>query len=138
MIEVWKARGVGVFLPFYITTCGALLAATGDHEGALRRYDESLRFAAETGMRFDETGRDRTAVAHLESEPEARIAGLRKALELARSQAARPFELRIALDLHELLGEDAREPLELAIAAFPQDARTIELERARARMSTPR
>ncbi len=136
LIEVWKARGVGVFLPFYITTCGALLAASGDHEGARLRYDESLRFAAETGMRFYDAETARRA-AHLESEPEARIAGLRGALELARSQAARPFELRIALDLHELLGEDAREPLEIAIAAFPRDARTIELERARARMSTP-
>jgi hypothetical protein len=77
-------------------------------------------------------------VAHLASEPEAKIAGLRDALELARLQAARPFELRIALDLHELLGEDARPPLELAMAAFPPDASTIELEKARERMSTLR
>ena len=47
-------------------------------------------------------------MAHLAPDRESEIAALQAALELARSQAARPFELRIALDLHELLGEDAR------------------------------
>jgi tetratricopeptide (TPR) repeat protein len=135
-IEFWKALDLRVFLPFYLTTCGALLAASGDPDGARQRYEESLQLAAETGMRFydAETARH---VAHLASEPEGEIAGLRDALQLARSQAARPFELRIALDLHELLGEDARRPLERAMAVFPEDAATIELERARARVSTP-
>jgi len=40
-------------------------------------------------------------IAQLESEPAAQIAGLRKALEIARSQGARPFELRISRELHE-------------------------------------
>ena len=39
-------------------------------------------------------------------------ATLRRALDLARSQEARPFELRIALDLHDMEGEDARPLLE--------------------------
>jgi class 3 adenylate cyclase len=136
-IEFWKALELRVLLPFYITTCGALLAASGDADGARQRYEESLQLAAETGMRFYDAETARRA-AHLASEPEAKIVGLRDALALARSQAARPFELRIALDLHELLGEDARAPLELAMAAFPEDATTIELEKARARVSTPR
>ncbi|MCW3031342.1 MAG: adenylate/guanylate cyclase protein, partial [Solirubrobacterales bacterium] len=136
-IEFWKALELRVLLPFYITTCGALLAASGDADGARQRYEESLQLAAETGMRFYDAETARR-VAHLASEPEAKIVGLRDALALARSQAARPFELRIALDLHELLGEDARAPLELAMAAFPEDATTIELEKARARVSTPR
>ncbi len=136
-IEFWKALELRLFLPFYLTTCGALLAASGDPDGARRRYEESLQLAVETGMRFYDAETAR-CVAHLASEPEAKIVGLRDALELARSQAARPFELRIALDLHDLLGEDARPPLELAMAAFPEDARTIELEKARARVSPPR
>ncbi len=133
-VEFWKALELRIFLPFYLTTCGALLAAAGDNDGARRRYEESLQLAAETNMRFysAETAR---RVAHLAPEREAKIAGLLDALELARSQAARPFELRIALDLHELLGEDARGSLELAVAAFPANASTVELERARARVS---
>jgi hypothetical protein len=136
-IDLWKALGVHIFLPFYITTCGALLAASGDPDGARRRYEESLEFAARTGMRFydAETGR---RLAHLASELEAKAAALGDALELARSQGARPFELRIALDLHELLGEQARPALELALAAFREDATTIDLEKARSRISAPR
>lgn len=134
-IELWKALGVHIFLPFYITTCGALLAASGDPDGARQRYEESLEFAAQTGMRFYDAETARR-LAHLAWEPEAKAAALGDALELARSQGARPFELRIALDLHELLGEQARPALELAMAAFPEDARTIDLEQARARMST--
>jgi hypothetical protein len=136
-IELWKALGLQVFLPFYLTTCGALLAASGDPNGARRRYEESLELAAQTGMRFydSETARH---LAHLASEPDAKAAALGDALELARSQGARPFELRIALDLHELLGGQARPALELAMAAFPEDARTIDLENARSRISAPR
>jgi class 3 adenylate cyclase len=136
-IEFWKALELRLFLPFYLTTCGALLAASGDAVGARDRYEESVQLAAATGMHFYDAETARR-VAHLAADSDSKVAGLRDALELARSQAARPFELRIALDLHELLGEDARPPLELAMAAFPQDAQTIELERARARVSTPR
>jgi class 3 adenylate cyclase/tetratricopeptide (TPR) repeat protein len=136
-IEFWKALGLQIFLPFYITTCGALLAASGDPDGARRRYEESLELAAQTGMRFYDAETVRR-VAHLASEPAAKAAALRDALELARSQGARPFELRIALDLYDAVGEDARPPLELATAAFPEDATTTDLEQARPRMSTPR
>jgi class 3 adenylate cyclase/tetratricopeptide (TPR) repeat protein len=136
-IAFWEALELRIFLPFYLTTCGALLAASGDPDGARLRYEESLQLAADTGMRFydAETGR---RVAHLASEPESRIAGLRDALELARRQGARPFELRIALDLHELLGDDGSAPLERAMKVFPKDGATIDLERARARVSSPR
>ena len=54
------------------------------------------------------------------------------------SQAARPFELRIALDLHDLLGAEARPLLERAIAAFDARDATSELDEARARVLTPR
>jgi class 3 adenylate cyclase/predicted ATPase len=137
IVEAWQATEVRILLPFYITTTGALLAAAGDVSGARRRYLESLQLAAETGMRFyDAETTRRTAL--LASDAESRVAGLRKALELARSQAARPFELRIALDLHELLGDDGRSQLERAIALFGASTGTAELETARVRLLTPR
>ena len=136
-IELWKALELLVFLPFYLTVCGALLAACGDSDGARQRYEESLALAADTGMRFYDAETSRR-LAQLSSEPGAKLAGLQDALELARTQGARPFELRIALDLHELVGEQARPALEQAVAAFPHDASTVELEQARARVSTPR
>jgi hypothetical protein len=62
------------------------------------RYDESLALAAETGMRFFDAETMR-GIAHLAPDGDQAALELRAALELARSQGARPLELRIALDL---------------------------------------
>jgi tetratricopeptide (TPR) repeat protein len=136
-IEFWQALELRILLPFYLTTTGALLAAAGDVDAARQRYEESLALAAETGMRFydSETAR---RLAHLAPDRDAVIAELRAALELARTQAARPFELRIALDLHHLVGEDARSLLEQAMHGFGEGAMTAELEAARARLMVSR
>lgn len=106
-IEVWQMLELHVFLPFYLTTIGALLAAAGDANGAFERYDESLELAQRTGMRFYDAETKRR-VAHLAPDQEAVAAALSNALDLARSQAARPFELRIARDLRELRGATTR------------------------------
>jgi class 3 adenylate cyclase len=97
-IAMWEGLELRVFLPFYLTTAGALLAAAGDRDGAREQYDESLRLADETGMRFydAETLRRRALLA---DDADGRATGLRNAAELARSQAARPFAARIAADL---------------------------------------
>ncbi len=137
MIEFWQALELRIFLPFYLTTIGALLAASGDAEGAGRRYEESLELAARTGMRFYDAETARL-MANLASDRESEAAALQAALDLARAQAARPFELRIALDLHELLGEDARPLLERAMHTFGDATTTDELERARTRVMTRR
>jgi hypothetical protein len=100
MIQLWEAVGVRVFLTFYMTTAGALFAAAGDREQARQYYDDALALGDQTGMHFYDAETIRR-IAQLESEPGARIAGLRKALEIARSQGARPFEVRISRELHE-------------------------------------
>ena len=71
MIQVWEALGLRVFLPFYMTTAGALLAAAGDRDGARQHYEESLALADETGMRFYDAETHRR-LAQLESEPRCR------------------------------------------------------------------
>jgi hypothetical protein len=126
-----------VFVPFYLTTTGALLAGAGDAPGARARYEESLELASRTSMCFYDA-ETRRRLAHLEAEPQAVAANLRGALDLARSQAARPFELRIALDLHTLLGEPARADLQQAVDVFGEGATTTELDEARARLMTAR
>jgi hypothetical protein len=98
LIELWEAVGLRVFLTFYMTTAGALFAAAGDRGRARRQYDDALALAEQTGMHFYDAETNRR-IAQLEPEPEGRIAGLCKALEIARSQGARPFELRISRDL---------------------------------------
>src|SRR4051794_1661585 len=84
-VDLWEMLGLRVFLPFYITTAGTLLAAAGDADGARQRYEESLALASETGMRFydAETTRRR---AHLAPMPDATIDELHAALDLARTQ----------------------------------------------------
>jgi class 3 adenylate cyclase len=136
-VEVWQMLELRIFLPFYLTTAGALLAAADDSDGAWQRYEESLQLAAETGMRFYDAETTRR-LAHLAPDRDATVAALGNALDLARSQAARPFELRIALDLHDLLGGEACPLLERAIDAFARADATSELEDARARMLIPR
>ena len=98
MIQLWEAVGLRVFLTFYMTTAGALFAAAGDHDRARQHYDDALALAEQTGMHYYDAETNRR-IAQLESEQDAQIAGLRKALELARSQGARPFELRISREL---------------------------------------
>jgi class 3 adenylate cyclase len=135
-IEFWQALELRVFLPFYLTTAGTLLAASGDADGARERYEESLQLAAHTGMRFYDAETTRQ-LAHLAPDREGVLATLHKALDLARSQAARPFELRIALDLEALLGEPARPDLERAMRPYGRGATTTEFAEARARMLLP-
>jgi tetratricopeptide (TPR) repeat protein len=96
LLDIWRAVELRVFLPFYLTTLGALLAAAGDAEAARGRYEESLALSAETGMRF------------YDAETLRRMGQLESALDLARSQGARVFEERIELDLRALAGEEAR------------------------------
>jgi tetratricopeptide (TPR) repeat protein len=100
MIQLWEAVGLRVFLTFYMTTAGALFAAAGDRDRARQHYDDALALADNTGMHFYDAETNRR-IAQLESEPDAQIAALRKALEIARSQGARPFELRISRELRE-------------------------------------
>jgi tetratricopeptide (TPR) repeat protein len=100
MIQLWEALGLRVFLTFYMTTAGALFAAAGDRDQARQHYDDALALADQTGMHFYDAETNRR-IAQLESEPDAQIAGLRKALEIARSQGARPFEMRLSRELDE-------------------------------------
>jgi tetratricopeptide (TPR) repeat protein len=96
LLDVWRAVELRVFLPFYLTTTGAVLAAAGDAEAARGRYEESLALSAETGMRF------------YDAETLRRMGRLESALDLARAQGARVFEQRIELDLRAPAGEEAR------------------------------
>ena len=79
----------------------ARCAAEGDEEGARRDYADSLELAGQTGMCFYDA-ETRRRLAHLARDREAVIEGLGEALDVARSQAARPFEQRVTLDLRAL------------------------------------
>ena len=87
-LEVWEALGLRIFLPFYLTTTGALLAGAGDARGGAR----ALRAVARARRR------DRHALLRRRDAAPARRAGGRSAARAgggARARAApgrRPFE----------------------------------------------
>jgi hypothetical protein len=133
MLGMWDAVELRIFVPFYATVAGAACAAAGDPAGARVHYDRADALGASTGMQFyaAETARLR---AHLVADPAEVVCGLRSALELARAQGSRPFELRIALDLHDRIGAGADPDLRCATAAHADDAVSADLDRARARL----
>lgn len=134
LVSAWQEVDLRLCLPIHVTMLGRLAAKGGDAKEALARYDESLALARETGMHFydAETLRCRAHVADLSDEV---VHGLSDALEVARRQGARPFELRIALDLYDIRGEAAVDELRAAVDGFRADASYAELDHARARLA---
>lgn len=135
MLGMWEAVELRVFLPFYATTAGAAAAAAGDVEAAEAHYDQADSLGASTGMQFyaAETARRR---ALLDPATDASVDRLRSALELARAQGTRPFEVRIALDLHDRIGTVGIPDLRCAVEAHPDGATSADLDAARARLSS--
>jgi class 3 adenylate cyclase/tetratricopeptide (TPR) repeat protein len=126
----WKMLDVALFLPFFTTVAGRLRAASGDTDGAAARYDETLQFASTTGIHFYDAEVLRLR-GHLLA-GDAAVAQLRAALDVARSQGAALFELRIARDLVAQDESDALALLKSAVARFAPDAEYPELDDARA------
>ena len=90
-------------------------------------------------MRFYDAETRRAARAARARRRRRRRTGCEAALALARDQGARPFELRIALDLDELdAAAEAATALEAAVAGFRPDAELADLDAARARLAADR
>ena len=88
-----------IVTPFYLTTAAAALAAAGDTEAARDRLLEAIAVGEQTGMRFYEA-EARAAAGSLAGDDDATSStDSRVPSRSAASRAARPFELRIALDL---------------------------------------
>ena len=118
-LNMWKMVDQWVFTTYYTTMQAQLYAAAGERDLALAAYDESLAIGERTRMRFYDAETLRLR-ALLHEDPVDRIAGLRAALDLALSQHAVMFELRITHDLHRETGDDG--PLRVAVAKFPPSA----------------
>jgi hypothetical protein len=131
LISLWQAVELVILTPFYLTTTAAALAAAGDLEGARDRLVEAIAVGDQTGMQFYDA-EARRRLARLADDDTDVSVGLWSALEVARAQGARPFELRIALDLDARGEPGGRDALEVAVAGFRPDAELADLARARA------
>jgi tetratricopeptide (TPR) repeat protein len=134
LIGAWEAVDVRFCLTIYLTMLGRLAASGGDVEQARKHYDASLELAKDTGMHFYDAETLRCQ-AHLADTSDEVVRGLGEALELARNQGAKPFELRIARDLYDIRGEAAVDELQAAVDGFRADATYAELDDARARLA---
>jgi hypothetical protein len=133
LVGAWQAFEPRNCLTIYLTMLGRLAAEAADSEGAQAHLAQSLELAGATTMHFydAETLRCR---AHLADQTNEVARQLGEALAVAREQGARPFELRIALDLHAIRGEAATHELRAAVEGFRADASYAELDQARARL----
>jgi class 3 adenylate cyclase len=130
----WRMLDVGLFLPFATATAGRLRAASDDPAGAAARYREALEIADARGLHFYDA-----EVLRLQSQllaGDEATAQLCAALDLAQTQGAVPFELRIARDLVARDGADALTLLAAAVGRFATDAHYLELDDARALLAT--
>jgi hypothetical protein len=131
LIGLWQAVELVILTPFLLTTAAGALAAAGDTDAARDRLREAIAVGEQTGMQFYDA-EARRRLARLADDDTDVSVGLWSALELARAQGARPFELRIALDLDARGEPGGRDALEVAVAGFRPDAELADLARARA------
>jgi hypothetical protein len=129
----WELAELRSLLPTYLTILAAGIESTGDTEGARSRYERALAVAEATGMRMYDAEIARR-MAHLATDAATTTEALASALALAVAQGARPFQLRIALDLHDLRGDAALDDLRTAVDSFRPDASYPELDEARNRI----
>ncbi|MCW2783957.1 MAG: adenylate/guanylate cyclase protein [Marmoricola sp.] len=134
LVTAWQMVDLRSCLTIYLTMLGRLAARGSDIESARRHYEESLELARSTNMHFYDAETLR-CLAHLATENDDVVRLLSEALVLARGQGARPFELRIALDLHSIRGDRAAAELQAAVDEFRPDASYPELDDARARLA---
>ena len=129
-LDAWRALGVIALLTFYDAVLARLLIAAGRADEARCRLQIALDLADQTRMHFYDAELLRLR-AHTTDDIASRHADLTAAVEKARGQDARIFELRAAADDFELCGEPARQPLMDALSRFPDDSSWPELARAR-------
>ena len=106
--------GVSSFQPYFLTAQAELTAGLGDLRTALHLFDEAVKMSDDIEERhyLAETFRKRArARARKGGDPRAVAADLVKAFELARDQNAYLFQVRAAIDMHQLLEPGSRPPL---------------------------
>jgi class 3 adenylate cyclase/tetratricopeptide (TPR) repeat protein len=136
-LPVMRAIKLDSFLPFYLALHAEALAACGQLEAALASADEGLALAAAAGGSFyaPELRRLRGELLRAGGERGAAKAAFEEAIEHARRQGARWWELRAAWNLAALAAEEGDAPplaaLASLVATFAEGHTTDDLTRAR-------
>jgi predicted ATPase len=107
-----RSTGSSVSISFFLSVLGKANAGLGQLDKAWRCIDEATAVVEATGERWNESDIHRTAgeIALMSSEPDAAKAQthFERALEIARAQQTRSWELRAATSLARLWRDQGR------------------------------
>jgi class 3 adenylate cyclase/predicted ATPase len=140
-IEAWRATGAELYMPYHLALLSEAEAKGGQSTEALSRLAEALARATRTGEGWFDAELHRLKGRVLSSlhggDPAEAEGCFRQALEVARGQGARMWELRAAADLARLLaakGEraEARDLLAPIYGWFTEGFDTPDLREAEA------
>jgi predicted ATPase len=144
-----RATGTEAELPWLLSMLATACGSTGRAEEGLSLVAEALAIVRRTGKRLDEAGlyrlkgelllksRSRSLACEVQS-LESEVEGcFRQALDVARHQEAKSFELRAAMSLSRLWQRqgkraEARQPLAEVYGWFREGFDTADLQEARA------
>ena len=140
-IAASRSTGTTLFIPSWLSLLAKAHADLGQFDDAWRCIEESITAVETTGERWCEAEVNRVAgeIALLSTEPEKAKAEeyFNRALEVARKQQAKSWELRAAMSMARLwrdLGkrDEARELLAPVYGWFTEGFDTLDLKEAKA------
>ena len=139
-LAAYGSTGAHLFVPYFLSLLARACLKIGEPREGLRVIGEALERARTTGERVWEAELIRLeGELHLAASPDNVAEALdcfRRAIEIARSQAARSWELRAALSLARLLGaEGQRDEAKRTLAVsewFTEGLDTADLREAKA------
>ena len=140
-VDAWRSTGSTLLVPGYLTIFAGANAERGNLDEARRSIDEAMGLMEATGERLWEAETNRIAgeVALMVPEPNAAKAEahFEGALEVARKQQAKSWELRAAMSMARLWRDQgkrqqARELLTSVYGWFTEGFDTLDLKEAKA------
>ncbi len=140
-IEAWRSTGASLWMPVYLSHLTGAYADLGRFDDAWRCIDEAMTVIQQTKERWYEADIHRIAgdIALRSPKSQAQKAEtfFGHALEVARSQQAKSWELRAAMSLAELRrdqgrGDEGRDLLAPVYNWFSEGFDTLDLRKAKA------
>jgi predicted ATPase len=141
----WRNSGAEWMCPFYLSLLAEACALSGDLQRGLGALDEALAAVERTGEHWPEAELHRLRGQLLASpevgRPDEASIAFQRAIDIARGQAAKSWELRAAISLAQLWRDQgkpakARNLLAPAYGWFTEGFRKPDLEEARALIET--